>query len=80
MSGTNAGRDPQSESDEDRAERIRYKRIRMEAEYHAQSAYALAFAIWAAVDDLDEVPENLHPADVVSKYLCRGNIRKDGDW
>lgn len=38
----------------------------------------LTAAVLSAVDDLSEVPEDLHPADVVAKYLQRGNIQLDG--
>ncbi len=64
-------------------EQRRHKRIRAEAELAAIRRYAsydVAFAIWNAVEDLDAVPEGLHTTDVVTHYLQRGNIRKDGKW
>ncbi|MGB0973010.1 MAG: hypothetical protein ACPGVG_18950 [Mycobacterium sp.] len=37
-------------------------------------------AIYGALADYGSVSPNLHPADVVSKHLQRGNIDKDGNW
>lgn len=45
----------------------------------AESA-KLVRAIWYAVGDLDLVPQNLHPIDVLEKHIQRGNILKDGSW
>ncbi len=73
-----------SAADESEEQR-RHKRIRAESERatkpeRSKHAYDIAFAIWAAVEDLDKVPEGLHAADVVTHHLQRGNIRKDGQW
>lgn len=36
--------------------------------------------IYVMLADHGEVPDGLHPADILAKYIARGNINKDGSW
>ncbi len=83
---------PESKSPGDHADtsRARERENRIRAEVARMAALPEATqrkiflttlgAIWNAVSKLDHVPHGLHPADVVEKYLQRGNIEKDGTW
>lgn len=81
--GTQESRDAADEE-----ELRRYERVKLEAERSASlpesalrhSMRELVFAVYSAVDNVDKVPDNLSPVDVITKYLQRGNIQKDGDW
>lgn len=74
--------------DDEAEEMARYERIKAAAKHYSELPedrlrhvmYELILTLYGAVDDLDKMSELLHPADVVSKHLQRGNIIKDGRW
>ena len=77
-------------SDEgERSECERYQRWRDEWEAWAnvddlevarKRLAAVGQAVWGSLADIHAVPKGLCAADVVRKYIQRGNIERDGEW
>lgn len=52
----------------------------MESTVAYKTLVETAIALFGIVDDVSEIPPNIHYPDLIEKYIARGNVKKDGDW